>query len=241
MQPNLKLQYKSSNPNSWVGHGWSLSPGYVMRSTKNGPPTYDDLLDTYIFVSDSGATELTHLTGNLYQAKIESTFAKFFKESDDYWRILQKDGAYLELGKTADSKENNGNNTFAWYVTKVIDNNSNYIEYQYYKDSGKSYLSQVKYTGNDAQSVLPKYKVEFLLEERDDIISSYLSGFNITTAKRLDKVSSWIIGETNPVWEYDLGYEDSPDTDRSLLKTFTQFASDGQFFPTQTFNYQTAE
>jgi len=149
MQPSLGLVYRSSNPNSWVGLGFSLNPGYIVRSTRLGPPSYVDTQDTFYFITDAGTTELVHLVDNLYQAKIESAFAKFFKEPNDSWRVLGKDGSLLRFGQTSESKETSNQGTFSWYLTKAIDTNGNYIEFNYIKDQGKSYLSRIDYTGNE--------------------------------------------------------------------------------------------
>ncbi|MBI4335066.1 MAG: hypothetical protein HY589_00245 [Candidatus Omnitrophica bacterium] len=232
MQPNLSLQYRSSGGNSWVGMGWSLNPGYIVRSTKLGPPTYDDTKDTFIFATDSGSTELTHLIDNLYQAKIESSFARFYKEGDT-WRVVQKDGTNLKFGEYDDSKEVSDAGTFLWNLTNVTDNNANFIDLAYTKDQGKSYLNYIDYTGPN-----PKNHVEFILEDRTDISSSYISGAEAKTAKRLSGIQ--VSQQNDLVWRYALVYEYSAGTKRSLLKSITQYASDGKAFPTQTFKYQKA-
>jgi len=236
MQPNLSLQYRSSNPNSWVGFGWSLNPGYIIRSTKLGPALYDDIKDTFIFVTDSGSSELVHLIDNLYQAKIESNFAKFYKETDDSWKVIQKDGAILLFGQNADSKETSPSGTFLWNLTKITDNNKNYIELSYIKDGEKSYLSQIYYTGNETTRALPLNTVEFTTEDRTDIFSNYISTSKVTTAKRLNNIQ--VKQQGSLVWEYELQYEYSGNTKRSLLRSITQKAADGAAYPAKTFTYQ---
>lgn len=235
MQPNINLQYRSSNPNSWVGMGWSINPGYIVRSTKLGPPTHADN-DTFIFVTDSGSTELTHLIDNLYQAKIESAFAKFYKEANDSWKVIQKDGTLLRFGQSPDSKETSLSGTSLWNLTKVIDNNGNYIELNYTKDQGKAYLDYIDYTGNENTGTLALNRLEFILENRTDVSSSYISGSEVKVAKRLSQIR--VTQQNDLVWRYGLVYEYSPDTKRSLLKSVTQYSSDGKVLPTQTFKYQ---
>ncbi|GEM_PF-947537 len=238
MQPGLALSYRSSNPNSWVGLGYSLNPGYIVRSTRLGPPSYIDVNDTFYFISDSGTTELVHLIDNLYQAKVESAFNKFFKDSDDSWRVVGKDGSVLRFGQSVDSKEISSSGTFSWYLTKVSDLNGNYIGYSYIKDQGKPYLSRIDYTGNEI-GISPANSVEFFLEARNDIASSYISSARIATAKRLKEIQ--VKTGYDMVWRYVLEYAYSPDTNRSLLKSITQFGSDGKSLPTQTFTYQQAK
>jgi hypothetical protein len=238
IQPALALTYRSSNTNSWVGLGFSLNPGYIVRSTKLGPPTYNDTQDTFYFVTDAGTTELVNLIDNLYQAKIESSFTKFYKEPDESWRVVGKDGSILRFGQATNSKETSSKGTFSWYLTKAIDTNGNYIEYHYTKDSGKSYLSRIDYTGNEI-GVSPTNSVEFFLEPRGDISSSYISTAKIATAKRLKEIQ--VKQNYDLVWRYVLEYEYSQDTNRSLLRTITQYGSDGKSLPQQNFTYQKAK
>ncbi|UCB57417.1 MAG: hypothetical protein JSV30_02210 [Candidatus Omnitrophota bacterium] len=242
LQPNLQLIYRSSNPNSWLGVGFSLNPGYIVRSTRLGPPTYLDDKDTFCLITDAGSTELVHVKDNLYQARIESDFTMFFKEGD-YWRVAQKDGTVLYFGQSAESKEaglnNTTNTTFSWQLNKVIDTNGNYIQYNYIKDEGKAYLSSIEYTGNEKTGFSPMHKVGFFLEGRDDAFSNYISSIKINTAKRLKRVEVKINNAL--VWKYELEYIYSSDTGRSLLKSIRQFGKDGKAFPAQTFKYQSAQ
>ncbi|MFH1691501.1 MAG: SpvB/TcaC N-terminal domain-containing protein [Candidatus Omnitrophota bacterium] len=236
VQPSLAITYRSSNPNSWVGIGCSLNPGYITRSTRLGPPTYIDAQDTFYLITDAGTTELVHLVDNLYQAKIESSFTKFFKESDDSWKAVAKDGSILKFGQTSEAKEGSSLGTFSWYLTKAIDTNSNYIDYYYTKDEGKAYLSRIEYTGNQDQGLSSSATVEFFLETREDITSSYLSSSRIAVTKRLKEVLVKLEGGL--VWRYVLEYTYSPDTNRSLLTSVRQYASDGAALPEQKLGYQ---
>jgi hypothetical protein len=238
MQPALGLNYRSSNPNSWVGLGFSLNPGYITRSTRLGPPSYVDTQDTFYFVTDAGTTELVHLTDNLFQAKVESSFAKFFKEGSDSWRVVGKDGSKLYFGQSPQSKEGSAHGTFSWYITRAVDTNGNYIEYKYDKDQGKAYLSRIDYTGNE-NGLSPRNSVEFLLEGRDDIVSSYISTAKIVTAKRLREIV--VNANSELTWRYVLEYGKSDDTNRSLLTSFTQKGSDNKNLPVQKFTYQKAK
>jgi hypothetical protein len=238
MQPVLSLTYRSSNPNSWVGVGFNLNPGYIVRSTRLGPPTYNDAQDTFYLITDAGTTELVNLINNLYQAKIESSFTKFYKQTDDSWKVVGKDGSALWFGQAADAREGSSHGTFSWYLTKAVDTNGNYIAYTYVRDQGKCYLSRIDYTGNDS-GVSPTNTVEFFLESRDDVASSYISSGRIATAKRLKEIRVTV--NSSVAWRYELNYSVSQDTNRSLLISFTQYASDDKNLPVQIFEYQKAK
>lgn len=235
MQPNLALVYRSGNANSWAGMGFELNPGYIVRSTSKGPATYNDQQDTFYYITDSGTIELVWLTDNVYQAKIEASFTKFYKQSDDSWQALGKDGSVLKFGQTADSRETGSGGSYAWYVTRALDTNSNYIDYTYIKDQGKCYLSRIDYTGN-LNGTAATNVIEFSTESRNDTNSSYRSGAKIVQAKRINSITMKVSNQL--VWEYQLAYEYSPDTSRSLLKSVTQKGSDGTAFPAQVFSYQ---
>ncbi|MFH0827569.1 MAG: SpvB/TcaC N-terminal domain-containing protein [Candidatus Omnitrophota bacterium] len=239
IQPSIGLNYRSVGANSWVGLGFSLNPGYIVRSTRLGPPTYNDTQDTFYLITDAGTTELVNLVDNLYQAKIESSFTKFYKEPDDSWKAVGKDGSVLRFGQTSGAKETATQGTFSWFLTKAIDNNGNYMEYSYIKDQGKCYLSRIDYTGNEVAGVSPVNSVEFFLEARTDLSSSYISGSKVATARRLREVQAKVNLEL--AWRYVLEYNYSPDTSRSLLKSVTQYAADGATLPAQGFKYQRAK
>ncbi|MDP2905507.1 MAG: SpvB/TcaC N-terminal domain-containing protein [Candidatus Omnitrophota bacterium] len=245
MQPSISLNYRSSNANSWVGTGFSLNPGYIVRSTRLGPPKYTDD-DTFYLVTDGGTTEMTlltdTLTGKLYQAKIESGFTKFYKENDGSWKVVAKDGSKLLFGDSADSREVGSKGTFAWYLTEAVDTNGNYITYKYARNNqeNKCYLSRIEYTGNKNAGTLPLNQVDFVLQDRTDIFSSYISGSKIITRQRLIQIKVSV--DNAPVWIYDLAYIESPSTGRSQLKSVTQKSAgaDGKILPVQTFEYQQA-
>ena len=238
IQPGLQLQYRSSNPNSWVGMGWSLNPGYITRGTKKGPPAYNDEEDTFIYIAASSATEMVKIVDNLYQAKVESRFTRFFKENDDSWKVIQKDGTIIRFGTTANSRVTSSNGTFSWMITRITDPNGNYIDFDYTKDKGAAYLSTIQYTGNANTGFTPKHLVNFILEDRDDITSSYISGAQVITAKRIKEIEVKVIDEL--AWRYIFVYEYSEDTNRSLLKSVTQYSPDGLSPPSNTFTYQKA-
>lgn len=235
IQPGLGLAYRSGGGNSWVGYGFSLNPGYIVRSTRLGPPIYNDEQDTFYLITDAGTTELVHLIDNLYQAKIESAFSKFYKESDDSWRVVGKDGSVMKFGESPDAREISSNGTFSWAVTKAQDTNGNYIEFIYSKDQGKFYLSRINYTGHEG-GVSPTNTVEFILEDRSDVSFSYISISKITTAKRLKEILAKVGNDV--VWRYALEYVYSPDSSRSLLVSMTQYAADNSALPVQSFTYQ---
>jgi len=226
MQPEISLVYNSANANSWLGVGYSLNPGCIVRS---------GIEDTFRLITNNGTTEIAHVSDNLYRATTETNFAKFYKDKDDTWRVVAKDGGILYFGRSAEAKEKSSRGTYSWHLTRAEDNNSNYIEYTYIKDEGKAYLSRIDYTGNEAANFAPTHSVEFILETREDITSNYISGTRIALNKRLKEVEIRINNAL--AWYYILEYTYSPETNRSLIQSITQYTVEGMPFPAQEFYY----
>ena len=112
---------------------------------------------------------------------------------------------------------------------KYTKDDGNTINFAYIKDEGKSYLSGISYNNGT-------HMIDFYLEERNDIVSSYISGSKVLMRKRLRRVEISIGYKL--AWSYELDYDYAPETKRSLLKSVQRFASDGKLFPVQEFNYQ---
>jgi hypothetical protein len=74
-------------------------------------------------------------------------------------------------------------------------------------------------------------------------MSSYISTARIATARRLKEIHARLydgVSETI-VWRYVFDYVYSADTNRSLLRSVTQFTSDNKQLPKQTFHYQNSQ
>jgi RHS repeat-associated protein len=125
MQPNIALFYRSTNSHSWLGVGWDLNPGRIERSTKHGPPTYDNPSapgsspDTYIYATAAGGTQLVFTgtetidqkTCGIYHAEIDSgSFVRFIHHPDPahpargYWEAWMKSGRKAWFGKDQSSQ-----------------------------------------------------------------------------------------------------------------------------------------
>ncbi len=235
LEPTISLGYVSSNPNSWMGMGWALNLGFIQRSNKNGVPTYNDTEDKFNFVFQGIESELVSIGANEYRPKSESQFFKIQYVNPE-WKITDKLGCKYYFGATADSRQENLQGTFSWYLSKIEDINGNAIEIVYTKDQGELYLNTVKYNKHLPTSQEALHYINFTLEDRADVIVSYNSGAKITTAKRLGEISVHTQGEL--VRKYTLAYEQSSSTGRSLLSSITEYGSDEETsLPPTTFTY----
>ena len=169
-------------------------------------------------------SELVHVMGNLYEARIESSFHRFYKEADDTWRVVTKEGLELTFGGISESKIAGVSGSFAWHITKVQDPNGNYISYAYTKDQNQVYPSRIEYTGNDTTGALPKYSVDFTSESRHDVSNNLIFGVAMTTARRTSEIE--IRADGNLVRRYALEYTAGSLTGRSLLSSVRSYGTD---------------
>jgi len=245
MQPNLALSYSSNNPNGVCGVGWGLSTSSIQRSTKKGPPKYNDT-DTFVFGSSGSSGELVNIGENEYRQKIETGFMKYvYDTTNSKWQVWDKNGTKYTFGSTAASRLDDvttPTKIFAWFLDKVEDVYGNYLTYIYDKPGdGQIYLKKVEYTGGTG-GLLPDKSIVFNYADRNDKLYNYRSGWKVETSKRLSEVRVSVDGSL--VWKYVLDYEPSEDTSRSLLSEVTLFDGDGdnaKSLPPKKFTYQTIE
>jgi len=236
MQPKIALSYSSNNSNGICGVGWTIPSNYIQRSTKKGLPKYDNT-DTFLFLSGGSNAELVDIGGGEYRAKIESAFMKYiYDEQGSTWSVSDKSGTKYIFGASAASRLSNGADIYSWYLDRVEDVHGNYITYMYEKHTdGQIYLKEVYYTGGTG--IGPDKRVDFnYVDGRSDKLYSYRSGWNIKTTKRLSSIHIYLSGSL--LWRYELAYQTSQDTDRSLLNTITVYDKDGNSLPPKSFTYQ---
>lgn len=136
LQPNLSLDYSSNGSNGWIGMGWDIPIKAIQRSTKNG---VDYTSDAYVAMQGS-ASELVPRPGwgqNVYGAKIEAEFTKYYDNGDDGWLAISKGGTRFFYGQGAHSRQDDPEDSsriFKWCLDKVVDTNGNYMTLTYEKD-----------------------------------------------------------------------------------------------------------
>ena len=242
MQPNISLTYSSSGGNNWLGIGWDYNPGAVVRGSKNGVCfTCDD----YELLLGGSSGTLVYIgndaSGNReYRTKVEGAFSRIKKiTSTNSWQVTTRDGTIYEFGKTSASRQDeasNPSNIFKWVLDRVIDVDTNYMDYAYFKNGNQIYLSNIYYTGHLATNTQPTNRISFLLSIRStDWLLSYATNFSMQTLYRLNR----IVVYANDIAQrsYDLQYDNSTATGRSRLTRVTQSGKNGGTLPANTFSY----
>jgi RHS repeat-associated protein len=231
LQPRLALVYQSGGGNGWCGVGWTLGLGAIERSPKAGVPTYNDALDTFTASLNGVNAELVAIGGGEYRAKNEAAFMKF-EHTAGQWRVLDKRGTEYLFGSGANSRLTTSQGTFRWYLDRVTDVHGNTMTVSYAHDGGEVYLNQSTYTDEF-------YTVDFQLEDRPDVSTSVISGEVVITAKRLRAVE--VRANDALVRRYELTYQQSQASQRSLLSRVTQTGNDSvSTLPPMSLSYNDA-
>jgi RHS repeat-associated protein len=212
MTPSLSLGYNTGAGNGPFGLGWGIGLISITRKISRGVPIYNDEKDTFIF----GTDELVHVGDNRYRPEIEKAFMRILKV-DDHWEVTDKSGKRYLLGTTSESRIAFGKEDkpriFLWALSEIIDTNGNIIKYHYKHDSGQLYLNRIEYS---------IYRIDFLYQERPDVISNHRSGYKICTRLRCQEIQIHITTlEQSLIRSYKLEYTQDPLSQLSLLHQIT--------------------
>lgn len=209
LQPEVALRYNAGSGNSPFGLAWNWSPMSIQRQTEKGLPTYT-ANDVFTFRGE----ELVVLADGSYRVENESAFMRVTR-SGEGWEVRDKRGTIYRLGTIADARQfKPGTNTFAstfkWCVNEVVDTHSNRMEFHYatYGDSpGGLYCTEIRYSISRTDPGI-FHSVVFDYELRPDAFNSFLSGFEIKTARRCREIR--VLSQGGLVRRYVLGYEVNP-------------------------------
>lgn len=226
-QPELNLTYNGGWGQSEVALGWRLSVPCVQRQTDKGLPSYA-ITNTLIYVE--GGQELIALDDGTLRFKNEGAFTRFAWLGQGLEGQL-RDGQKITFGQTADSRITTSAGIFMWCANTSTDTNGNVIEYHYFQDGDRPYLTDIRYnvaTDGTAQTV------SFSYQSRPDFVVDYQSRYPVSTALRLDRIEMRSRGQL--VRAYQLAYY--PDPSQSLLASVTRIGSDGvSALPPLVFSY----
>jgi len=201
----------------------------IERDKKHGL-NFDD--DRFVLRTDAGISDLVGVGNNEYRMRSEGQFMRIKRVLDAQgttsWRITDRNGITLSLGTTQQARESEpgaADHVYKWLLERVEDQNGNFAEYSYsILDDRLSYLSSVRYTGH---ADLPAYaNIAFILEPRPDKWATYEMGFPVATSYRLARII--ISVKQHLVHIYELKYNESPISGRSLLSAIKEYGADAK-------------
>jgi RHS repeat-associated protein len=227
MTPALTLGYNSGSGNSWVGVGWSLEVGFVARSSRN-PSGYVIAVPGGL-VSEMVAVGVDANGVGEYRTRVDSFLRIVFNGTS--WTTWDKSGRRHYFGASAASRMGSDPATPAgttqWALDRVSDPSGNTVLYGYSRDNNRLYLDRIDYTSNIVTNLTPARAVKFHLESRSDVEFTYAGSLSIRMIKRLktiEIVANVSTGDRSGALA--LTYDQSGDTQRSMLRTITRYGSD---------------
>jgi len=228
--PSMGLSYSTVNGNGPFGFGWSMDLGYVVRSTKNGFPSYAS--DDVFLVSLGGSNyELVNIGNNEYRSKYDSDRMRFFF-SNNVWTAKDKAGHTYYFGsRSGSTTDMSAGKTYRWRLDRiedlfgnvlVVDYNTNEsFEVRYGLMAGKNTTSDVNSKANFAFVI----NVDTQATDRSDITTDYKPGFALMQRRLVNSIT--ITGGGNLLKKYTFAYEPSVKSGRSLLKKVMVYGADG--------------
>lgn len=212
MEPKLGLGYSSGGGNGILGLGFDLSG---LQSITRGPTTkaHDGYVDGMDFDSNDrfyfNGERLVCISGTYgadgaeYRTQLDS-FARIksfgsYQGGPARWEVETKAGLKLYFGAAPGNSGVNAVDPLAWRVCRVEDNMGNYYTCSYNQEtidasvspsvpSISCYPSEIRYSGNANQGVLPYVVVRFAWQDRKDRTSGVVAGIRYHNNKRLKTI-----------------------------------------------------
>jgi len=203
LEPELSINYNSQSGNGILGLGWSLNGlSSITRVSKNifhdGKVQPIKMDNSDVFILDGQrfyptASNLNGLNGTEYELENQD-YSKITSHEQSgsgpkWFKVVTKDGITMEFGKSFRSTlPESGNTILIWNLSRVIDQNGNYIEYVYKTDNYQLRLHEIKYTGNLNEGIIPYNSVKFYYNFRDDKNTSYIANTKVKSNYLLHKI-----------------------------------------------------
>jgi RHS repeat-associated protein len=183
--PTVELVYNSSNQKhgSWVGNGWTLDPGYIERSVKDGVPSYtlnDDFILNLGNVSGKLAQINTSPSGDTLEFRMEreALFLRvFFFKSTQVWLAVDRKGVEYAFGRGGFSRISSAQGVFRWALDRIENRQLNHTTtITYVRDGSWLYPEAINYVQG---------RVEFILGDHPQPFTTRKYGFIATIARIL--------------------------------------------------------
>lgn len=248
LQPSLTLSYNSqvidesmafSQP-SWVGMGWSLDAGAIIR---NMHETNTDVTDDTFLLSLNGTSSLLlPVDVNGYITSYFTADQSFLKIQQDNtpsalsWTVWGKDGTVYRFDKALVTSKTNGCNPtsdsdriiWRWSLGSITDKFGNVLTYTYNDVDSKpksGCSNQLAVYPDTIEYPNQKYRVKFVTEARSDYRSSWLNSISkvLFGLKRLDYIAiqHQNAGAWSTVRRYDFSYAADGSSTNVILPRFS--------------------
>jgi RHS repeat-associated protein len=216
--PVIGINYSSSRNSGILGTGWDLSGlSSIKRVGLNN--YYDGQNTTVQFSNDDrfilNGERLISINGNygqnatVYACEQENNLritSYGVSGTGPLWfSVKSADGNTYEYGNQTNSRILTTNSTvYEWLLTKIIDQNGNYIEYLYKDFDGQIGLDKILYTGNSLVNLEPFNTIKFYYDIKQDQRTFFVNSKQFIDKLILRKVE--IVAEGKPARNYEFKY-----------------------------------
>lgn len=247
--PSLNLIYSSQRGNGLAGHGWSLGGlssiercrKTLVRDREMAPISWDAedrfCLDGQRLLVQNGAVYGS--PGSIYKTEVDSfaviTAHNGSTGSPSYFTMERKDGSVSTFGRTTNSRQGFSSGVLKWGLNEVKDSVGNAITFSYVNDLDGFRIKSVSYAYGGTSTA--QASVQYLYENRPDVIRTYISGEQVVIGKRLTSVRSNSDG--NMLRAYNVTYESTTELNQlSRIKSLQECTSGNICLPETQFSWR---
>lgn len=265
VEPNISINYNSHrrNPNSWVGYGWELDMGTIIRTPSGGVIDYYNGIsfearfggqaETLTRVgyhrepSEYGLSLPAGQTVDVYQAQIESAFNLYFHvrtDEDDAdiqdhgWIVVDKGGRRYEFGRSSLSREETehpvGTFTRQWIARWLLE--------RIVDANGNSLTISYGYDLLPSTIQYQDIAITFNVVDSNSYFPVFRQGFlgRYQVARQLSsiEVSRWLDGGWSRLQKFSFSYRTSIRRGvQELIRVTQRGQTDAESFPPTEFDY----
>jgi hypothetical protein len=234
LQPSLSLSYNSQvvdsaiapmTQASWVGMGWSLDTGYVVRQMHGTMDNLED--DTFMLVVGGVSSLLLKGSDGKYHLADENYWKVSYDTPTDTWTVWDKEGNRYIFGNSAGDRadypayDNNcstptTHETWKWALSEVRNKFNQAITYDYAKFQQTTEDPCTSDTHTTDMAIYPatitypnsQYSIAFTLQARSDIRNEWddADARTFYENQRLSYIS--VKRSTTTVRKYQFYYDD---------------------------------
>jgi RHS repeat-associated protein len=213
--PAVAVSYSGSLGNGPLGVGWQLAAPAIRRALNHGVPRYDDTDE--LTIEGVGSGRLVPIGGDAYVVEGAGSTIRV-RRFGSYFEVTDGDGTRYRFGHTALARQAEGARVAAWFLEDVVNVAGEGMRFEYVTDRGQVYLNRVTWGPGD------RYQLELFLDGRPDVVPSFATGFEVTTARRYREARTTVkLPLTTPVElaRYAFAYSDQdadPDNDGPISR-----------------------
>jgi RHS repeat-associated protein len=216
IEPHISLDYDSAAGNGEVGLGWRLTVGSsIVRSGPNGAQPRYDTTDVYLVDGQELVPCAPHCpTGGTHETRQQS-FERFVFDGST-WSRWSRDGVkfgYAPDGLTTD--------TYRWSLAQVTDTHGNIV---HFAEDCPSHCLPKLITYAVGPAAKSGAAIRFHYDSRPDIVPYPTGRTTRQIRHRLRTIEVRMDGQL--VSAYALGYDISPSTGNSVLRSVQQYPGD---------------